>query len=177
MHRLTGSLGLRSLMIASVVLIGGCSDPPEKAGRVPAGTPSSNSAPSPTATPVEAQVEAAVRAYYAELARAVRTGETGGLKERVRRSCPCYGSVRSIDRLASKNQSAPKAHIEVSSINVHDVIARSAGAEVSYDVPSYDLVERNGTVVSHIPARRDHVDLSLVSDGGAWMITNVFNLE
>jgi hypothetical protein len=178
MHATAGTRWLRPLVVAVLLLAAAaCSDDPPPAGAVKTPTPSvQSSTPTPTETPVEQQVEAAVRAYYAELTRAIQTGNTSRLKIMLLNNCPCYGSVRSIDRLAVKNQRAPGARIDVVGLKAHDIIAHSASAEVSYNVSAYDLVSRGGGVQSHIGARRDHVDLSLILRGDQWLIANVFNL-
>ncbi|MDQ1620841.1 MAG: hypothetical protein QOE19_3410 [Actinomycetota bacterium] len=174
----TGSVLLRSLVIEVLAQgASGCSDDTEKPGTIPTPRPTeSSTASTPTPTPVEAQVEAAFRAYYGELTRAISTGRTGRLKTTMQPSCPCYRSARSIDKLAAKDQWAPEAQITVISVNVHDVIAKSAAAEVSYDVSAYDLVEMSGKVVSHVPPRKDHVALSLLKVSDRWILANVFNL-
>jgi hypothetical protein len=176
-----GTRWLRSLAIASWVLAGllaGCSDP-QKPASLPTASRSTEatSAPTPTATPVEQQVEAAVRAYYAELTRAIRSGDADTLATLSAKTCPCWGSVQGIRKLASKGQRSPKAQIVLRAVKVHDVIARSAGAEVTYHVSSYDLVDSKGAVVTKVPARSDHIDLSLISMQGRWVLTNVFDLE
>jgi hypothetical protein len=177
MIRGSGSVMLRSMVIICLVLAAGCSSDPDKPGTISTSTPKVTSAsPTPTETPVESQVEAAVRAYYAELTKAIATGDTTRLKATMRPSCPCYRSARSIDGLAAKRQRAPDARIKVVEVKVHDVIAKTAGAEVSYDVSAYDLVKAGGSVVSHIPRRQDHVDLSLVIADDSWVVANVFDL-
>jgi hypothetical protein len=179
MSRGTGSTLLRTLLIACLVLAAGCSSDPAKPGTIATATPTptvTSASPTPTETPVATQIETAVRAYYSELATAIETGDTVRLKTTMRPSCPCYGSARSIDELAAKNQRAPDTQIKVIEVKVHDVIARSAGAEVSYDVSAHDLVKPGGAVVSHIPQRQDHVDLSLVLAEDSWVVANVFNM-
>lgn len=178
MHRTAGTRWLRSLGVAVLLMAAtACSGDPPPAGAVDTPTPSvQSSTPSPTATPVEEQVEAAVRAYYAELTRAIQTGDTSRLRGMLLKNCPCYGSVSSIDKLAAKNQQAPGAQIDVVGLKAHDVIAQSASAEVSYTVTAYNLIGQGGNVLNHIAARRDHVDLSLIRRDNGWLVANVFNL-
>ncbi len=69
----TGTLLRAGLgVVLGLALVAGCSDEP-KAGTIkpPRSTPTTSSATPTPATP-EAQIEAAVRAYYAELTRAAR---------------------------------------------------------------------------------------------------------
>ncbi len=99
-----------TLLRAGLALILGlalvsCTDDP-KPGTVgtPTATPSS-STPSPTPSTPEAQIEAAVRAYYAELTKAAQTNDTSELTRdaftpRVAlASAPC----------AASNERAPRA--------------------------------------------------------------------
>jgi hypothetical protein len=166
-------------MAAGVLLaLSGCSDP-APAGTVPTSTPtkaSSPPAPSPSATSPEQQVEAAVRTYYAELTKAAQTNDTTRLKQLMDESCPCYGAVRAIDSDATKGRSTPKARWTVVSVNVHDLAGATAAAEVSFDVNAYNLVDKDGTVISRVAARRDRVDLSFGKRQDAWILANVFNL-
>jgi hypothetical protein len=176
----TGTRWVRSLAVVTLLLgAAACSADPPPPGAVKTSTPTvqtSTPAPTPTVTPVEQQIEAAVRAYYAELGHAIQTGATSKLNTMMLKSCPCHGSVTSIDRLAAKNQRAPGAQIDIIRLHVHDVIAQSSGADVSYNVSAYDLVGADGTLQSHIRARRDHVDLSLILSSDHWLVANVFNL-
>ncbi|MGZ4593026.1 MAG: hypothetical protein ACXV3C_04120 [Actinomycetes bacterium] len=134
------------------------------------------SSPTPSATPVEAQVEAAVRAYYAELTRAVRTSDSRGLKDLMSKGCPCYQSVHIVDDNKRRGRSGPGANIDVKSVKIHDVIAQSAGAVVAYRVRAYDLVDNGGRSVLHIKARDYRVDLSFIAKDEEWILTNSFNL-
>ncbi|MGZ4609691.1 MAG: hypothetical protein ACXV2H_05495, partial [Actinomycetes bacterium] len=79
------------------------------------------SAPTRSATPVEAQVEAAVRAYYAELTRAAQTNDTTELKRLLNRTCPCYRAVRVIEAGATRGETTPDAAWHLDRVRVHDV--------------------------------------------------------
>jgi hypothetical protein len=144
---------------------------------VPRTTPASTtSTPSPSPTSTEAQIEAAVRAYYAELTRASQTLRTDELKSLVDKNCPCYGSARSIDETSARGESTPQAAWRVRSVRVHDVLGKTAAAEVKYDVSAYEVFNSAGDKVRGFPARTRHVDLSLVYFDDAWILSNVFNL-
>jgi hypothetical protein len=162
--------------LVAVVLVAGCSDP-DKPGTVPRTTSSpTTSSPSPSPTSTEDQVEAAVRAYYAELERAIQTNDTSRLKELAQPSCPCYGSVRSINKAAREKRQTPGIKITVVKVAVHDVFGATAGADVAYDVNAYDVLNRNGVVESRVPARKDRLDLSFVKSEDKWILANLFNL-
>jgi hypothetical protein len=162
-------------LVAAAVLAG-CSDP-DQPGTVPRTTPTpSTSSASPSPTSTEDQVEAAVRAYYAELTKAAQTLETTDLKALVDKNCPCYGSAQSIDETARRGQTTPEAEWKVRRVQVHDLIGKTAAAEVTYDVSAYEVLNSAGESVRRFPARKGHVDLSLVLNSESWILTNVFNL-
>jgi membrane-bound lytic murein transglycosylase MltF len=125
---------------------------------------------------VEAQVEAAVRTYYGELTRAAQTLRTEELKKLTSQGCPCAGSAKSIDRTRAKNRQIPQAKWRVQRVAVHDVIAKSAGAQVWYTVTAYEVLDSNGRVLDRLPKRVKHVDLSLLNTSQGWILANVFDL-
>jgi hypothetical protein len=176
-----GTRWLRSLAVGGLLvgaLLSGCSGDPDKPATLPSDTPTpSSSTPTPSATPVEQQVEAAVRGYYAELTRAAQTLDTRELKKLTLKGCPCAGASRSIDRTRSDKRRIPDAKWRVTSVHAHDVIARSAGAEVRYSVSAYTALAANGRVLNRFPSDRRHLDLSLIRVGDRWLLANVFDLE
>jgi len=178
MHGTAGTRWLRSLGVAVLLLAAAaCSGDPPPAGAVDTPTPSVHSStPTPTPTPVEEQVEAAVRAYYAELTRAAQTLDTTTLRTMSRAGCPCSGSVRSIDKTRRIGHKIPDAAWTVEKLQVHDVIAQTAGAEVWYRVAAYQVLDGQGQVINQFPQRDKHVDLTLLTEGSRWRISNVFDL-
>jgi predicted lipid-binding transport protein (Tim44 family) len=179
MHVTAGTRWLRPLGVAVLLLASAaCSNDPPPAGTVRTSTPSvQSSTPTPTATPVEQQVEAAVRAYYAELTRAAQTNDTSTLKTMLRKSCPCYRAVRVIDTGARQGETTPGAKWTLDSVRVHDITGRAAVAEVNYRVSAYDVLDKSGNVIDHIDTRSNHFDLSLVQSGTPWIVANIFDLE
>jgi hypothetical protein len=180
MHGTAGTRWLRSLGVAVLLLAAtACSGSPPPAGAVETPTPSvRSSTPSPTATPVEQQVEAAVRAYYAEIVKAARSNDTSRLRTMVAASCPCFRTVTVINRNRREGQRTPTLAIELQSVSVHDVIADSASAEVTTRDTGYDVLSRSGQVIEHIPEAKTHLDLSLVrSKSDVWVVANFFNLD
>ena len=179
MHGTAGTRWLRSLGIAVLLLAAtACSGDPPPAGAVDTPTPSvQSSTPSPTPTPVEQQVEAAVRAYYAELTRAAQTNDTSVLKKMLRKTCPCYRAVRVIEAGARQGESTPDAKWTLKSVRVHDITGMAAVAEVNYQVSAYDVVDKSGVVIDHIGSRSSHLDLSLIQSGTPWVVANIFDLE
>jgi hypothetical protein len=179
MHGTVGTRWLRSLGVAVLLLAAtACSGDPPPAGEVETPTPSVQSTtPSPTATPVEQQVEAAVRAYYAELTRAAQTNDTSTLKTMVMKSCPCHNAVRIIEHNTQIGRTTPDATFSLHSVKVHDITGRAASAEVRYDVSGYNVFGADGTVKAHVAAQSSHLDLSLLDVGEAWLVANTFDLE
>jgi hypothetical protein len=182
MHVTTGTRWVRSLMIVTLVLgAAACSSDPPPAGAVKTSTPTASSAtptPTPSVTPVDQQIEAAVRAYYAEIVRAARTDDTSTLQTMVAKSCPCYRTVNVIDKNRRQGEQTPKLAIDLQMVTVHDVVAGSGSAEVKTVDSAYDVLDGSGKFVEHIASARTHLDLSLVrTASGAWIVANFFNLE
>jgi len=136
-----------------------------------------SSTPTPTATPVEQQVEAAVRAYYAELTRAAQTNDTSTLKTMLMKSCPCHNVVRILEHNTQVGRTTPDAAFSLHSVKVHDITVKAASAEVRYDVSGYDVLRRDGSAKKDVAAQSSHLDLSLLEVGQAWLVANVFDLE
>ena len=172
---------LRRCLLAALVLglVVACSDP-DQPSTLPSDTPtptSSSASPSPSQETVEQEVETAVRAYYAELTRAVQTNDTSVLKTLSTKSCPCNRPIRVIEANERKDWSSPDATFEVASVRVHDLEDRLALAEVRTDEAAYEVVGADDAVVGRVPARKHFLDLTLVKDGSSrWLINNEFNL-
>jgi hypothetical protein len=164
-------------LVAAVVLAG-CSDP-DQPGTVPRTTPApTTSSPSPSPTSTEDQVEAAVRAYYAELETAARTSDASDLRLLIDEGCPCFRAVEVIDKNRKQGETIPDARISLDLVKVHDIAGRTAAAEVRTKDSAYDVLDAKGNVVDHISANTTHLDLSLVlNDVGRWVVSNFFNLE
>jgi hypothetical protein len=175
----TGTALRAGAAVLAAVALTACSGSDPQAGHVTdSPTPSSTSAsPSPSATTPEQQVEAAVRAYYAELTRAAQTQDTSVLATLSTHGCSCFNVVGGIKALAAKGQTTPDAAWHVDSIRVHDVSDELGQAEVKYSVSRYQVLRPDGSVVRTFDADTAHVDLSLVHSDGAWIIGDRFDLE
>jgi hypothetical protein len=175
----TGTL-LRFLLpglVLALVLVSGCSDDPVEGAKVPPrATPTSTSA-SPTPDTPEEQVEAAVRAYYAELTRAAQTNDTSVLKTMTTKGCPCYRAVRVIDRNKKKGRTTPNAEFGIQRIRVHDVDGATALAQVRTQEAAYQVFNARNRAIGQVPARSHFLDLSLIrTSAGEWVVGNEFNL-
>jgi hypothetical protein len=142
-------------------------------------TPPTTPAPStPSATSPAQQVEAAVRAYYAELTHAAQTNDTSVLKTLTTKGCPCYRSVTVIDRNARRGYQTPDASFHVVGVKVHDVEPKNAAAQVRTSEAPYDVMDGSNKRIGHVNARRTFLDLSLVqAPSGQWIIANEFDLK
>jgi hypothetical protein len=174
----TGTVLVRCALVVGLLIVPGCTDDPEQPGTLPTRSPS----PTPTTTSAspatpEEEVEAAVRAYYAELTRAAQTNDTEQLRGMVTRRCPCYRPIRVIESGAERGEITPDAEWTVTRLRVHDVEPGTALVEVEYEVSAYDVVDTSGDVLGHVGGQRSHFDLSLVKTGSRWVISNLVNLE
>jgi len=165
-------------LVAGLLLVG-CSDPDEPATfpRTSDSPTPTSSSPSPTPTTPEAQVEVAVRTYYAELNRALQSNDVSDLKPLVDKGCPCYNAVKIIERNSVEKERTPDAAFSLKSVRVHDIFGTTAAAEVKYEVSAYDVIAEDGEIVTRIKAQRSHYDLSLVRTEAGWILANLFNLE
>jgi hypothetical protein len=141
-------------------------------------TPPTPASSTPSVTSPAQQVEAAVRAYYAELTHAAQTNDTSVLKTLTTKGCPCYRPVRVIDRNAERGYQTPDASFNVVGIEVHDVEPKNAAAQVRTSEAPYDVIDRSDKTIGHVSARRSFLDLSLVqAPDGKWIIANQFDLR
>lgn len=173
------SLRLAAALCAALVALAGCADDPEQPGKVPtkaAPSPTSSS-PSPTPQTIEEEVEAAVRAYFAELTRAAQAGDPDRLRGLTAKSCPCYNATRVIMRASQMGGRLDGAEWNVRQIRVHDIAGDTAQAEVKYDVTPYKVVDGSGKILASIKAESSHRDYSVIKGHNGWIITNVVDLE
>ncbi len=167
-------LAATALLVAPLAACGGDAEQPTV---LPARDRASSS-PSPSATGPAADVEAAVRAYYDALTEAARSNKPALLDGLVAAGCPCAAAGKVITRNVRPGRTTPDAEFVVQSVRPHDIEGDVAVAEVEYQASAYDVLGRGGDVVSSVDAHRSHLDLSLVrSPAGAWVITNVTDLE
>jgi hypothetical protein len=175
----TGTVLVRCALVVGLLIVPGCTDDPEQPGTLPTRSPS----PTPTTTSAspatpEEEVEAAVRAYYAELTRAAQTNDTSQLQQMTTRGCPCRRPVRIIKGFADRGWTAPDAEFLVTLVNVRDADSRQAVVEVKTADAAYTVIDRSGSVVDKIDGRTTHVDLSLVrTPSNTWIIANEVDLK
>jgi hypothetical protein len=180
MHGCAESRWLRSLAIA-VLLLGAaaCNDDPPQAGAVQTPTPSVESStptPTPTETPVEQQIESTMRAYFEAANRMFRSGDVSQLQSFSADSCPCRKITRDVAKVEAGGGRYEGTRYLVQRINVHDVIADSAAAEVTAKVPPYKVIGRSGRVLEDSSGGELHTDFSLIRQGERWVVSNAVNL-
>ena len=161
-----------------VGIVGGCSDLDQRS-TLPSDTPTpTSSSASPTPATPEQEIEAAVRAYYAELQRAARTNDTSELRGLTTRQCPCFRPVQVIEGNRKKGRTTPDATFGVTRVRVHNLEGRSAIVEVATSDAAYDVMDSSGTVIGRVSARNHLLDLTVVrDDDGRWIIVNEFDLR
>jgi hypothetical protein len=146
--------------VVSLALVAGCTDDPKPGTlKTPTASPTSTSA-SPTPTTPEAQIEAAVRAYYAELTRAAQTNDTSKLTPMVTPGCPCFRTVRGINQARAAGRTTPDVSWTIDSLHVHDVEKGTGHADVEYTVSAYEELNAKAKVVADYPQSQSQVDLS-----------------
>lgn len=169
---------------ASVVVVAaGCSD--EQAGSLPpplppvsataSGSQSPSASAAPTGTP-EAQIEQAVRAYFAALADAAQTGDPRRLEKLLSPTCKCRQQIDYVKREAAAGHTATTTY-EVESIEPSDVTATGGTATVTYSSPKSVVVARSGQKVRTVEAL-NHVGMVMVfrRAGSTWLIERLVNL-
>jgi hypothetical protein len=174
----TGPVLLGVALVAIALTGAGCSDDPPQAGRLPSDSPSPTStSASPTPETPEEQVEATMRAYFAETNKAFQTGDVRKLKAMSTAGCPCRRAAESIEKTIKSGGRFEGLRYDVTSIEVHDVDGGSALAEVRADLPPYKVFDGDGDVTEDSPGGTLHTDFSLSrSESGRWIIGNSLNL-
>jgi len=162
---------------ACLVAVAGCGSDPK-----PKVLPSLSSTPSTTATSttspgsVEAEVEAAVRHYYDAVNDALVAGNTGQLRTLSLPECGCRALVKSIED-SFANGRLKGASFRVLAIRIHDIRARTAGAEVTFEVSAYSKLDPSGKTIEQVPTRRGRDDISLIKRDNSWLFANGVRLD
>ena len=176
MYRYGVALALVALVAA------GCSD--DKAGGLPPlsstpSTPVTTSAPATatasatTATSPAQQIEAAARAYYAELTRAGESGDAAKLRTMIDPKCGC---AKSLDYLASEARQGHRftTKYRVEAVKTHDVTADAGFATVTLSYAKSAVVDRSGKVVRSLPGETNAGrDLGFKREGDRWVLTQL----
>ena len=175
----TGTVLLGVALVAIALTGAGCTDDPPKAGRLPSDRPSptSTSASQTPDTPEE-QVEATMRAYFAEFNEAFKTGDVSELRDFSTSGCPCRDSADRIEKTVAGGGRYEGVQYDVRSIEVHDIEGQTALVEVIAKVPPYKIYDGAGKITEDSEGGRLHTDYSLVQQGsGEWIIGNSMDLE
>ena len=169
----------RGNVLAALVLSAllGCSDP--KAGTLPTASSASSSSPvtpppSPSATTASAQVEAAVRAYYAAMEAAVHepARHTDTLAKLIDPACACHQIVDVLRDEAKKGRHADYT-LTVKRIAVPDASPSRGTATVTVAQSSGSLYDSSGRVVDKVAASTSTYFLELRNHSGQWRVARV----
>jgi len=123
----------------------------------------------------KAEVEATVRAYYAAMDKAIRTGDVTDFNAASTSACVCreFGSaVASVFRTGRTEQAA----VDIERLRVVVVHHRVADVDAHVRTSAYRVVHDDGRV-ERFPAGEDHAVLGLVYVGGRWLVDSVVFLE
>jgi hypothetical protein len=131
--------------------------------------------PSPSPTP-EAQVDSAVRTYFATANEAIASGDTGKLVSLSRPSCQCRKLVDEIAFIHDRGH-ADGGHFELTSVGVQESQGTTAAAEVQYNVSGYRIIDSQGQVVRQYPAGSGHDLVSLVRQDARWLFDSSVNMK
>lgn len=174
-----------ALALALGAVLAACSDDGDKpqvlpSVTTPSPTPSKSPAPSVSPTGSDASaagVEAFIKSYYAEINRAIETGDVSTLTSYSVPACPCRRLVESI-REKTTGSRIQGGEFTLSTVSPHDVTPTLAGAEVLYDVAKAEVVKSDGRVIETVkaaPGARD--DISVVRYNDRWLVSNVLILN
>jgi len=173
-----------ALAVVLSATVAGCSssdgEKPRALPTIPTATPSSTS-PTPlasaTADTSAASVVAFIKSYYAEINRAIETGDVSALTSYSVPACPCRRLVSSIKE-KSTGTKIRGGHFTLGGISPHDVTPTLAGVVVTFDVARAEVVKADGTIVDTIEAAKGAKDdLSLVLHNGSWLVANGLELK
>lgn len=153
------------------LLAAGCSA--EHAGSLPPVASPSSATPSATATASTpaAQVEAAARAYFAELTRAGHTGDTRALRALVTPQCGCRDAIGYIEEEHRAGHHFTTDY-RVDAVRVHDVSEAGGSATVTVTYAASQVVDAQGRTVRRLPGvTRAGRELGFRREGERWLLT------
>lgn len=173
-----------ALAVVLSATVAGCSssdgEKPRALPTIPTATPSSTS-PTPlasaTADTSAASVVAFIKSYYAEINRAIETGDVTALSAFSTPACSCRQLLQSIKR-KSTGSKIEGGRFALHEVVPHDVTPTLAAARASYDVGKAEVVKQDGSVIQTIEAETGaQDDISIVRAKGRWLVSNVFLLN
>lgn len=169
-----------AVMVATAAVLAGCSSDTDRPAALPSltGSPIGSAAPpsaaAPSRTDPKAQVEAAVRAYFAAANTALAEGVTSGLREATADSCGCLALVAAIEKSFSVG-SADGAHWDLINVRANQPEGGVALAAVTYVAAPYKEVDKSGSLIQSYPGHRNEALIQLVFDDGGWLVANFDN--
>ena len=173
--RLTVALGLALALTA-------CSSEDKKPQALPTiNSPKPTSSSTPSIDPLTANTpEAAaafVRAYYARVNEAARSGATDRVKSMTAAECPCRALTKYIDD-SYKRGSLRGFVYTIKDVKTDNFRDRLALVSVLYTVGRIEELSRQGQVIGVVPAvENGRKVVTVVRTDSEWLIGNVQNLD
>jgi hypothetical protein len=162
-------------LVAALVLTAACSDAPGKPAVLP--TASSTSSSTSTSTPIardpRAEVEAFVRAYYAEVNRALVSGRTENLARYSTSDCSCRRLIAYIDSKFAGGKTLRNARFELSGFEVIDVTSQRADVGFVISAPAYEVLDGAGRVVERIDSNSAEEVMTLLKRDQSWVVVTI----
>ncbi|HVF18760.1 MAG TPA: hypothetical protein VNA14_00770 [Mycobacteriales bacterium] len=168
-------------VIAAALALAGCGGETGGAAVLPARGMPVAAAPSATRSTeqIAAEAVAVVKAYYAEINRAITTGDTTALAAMQTGECACRRLVGAIDETwtAGHTVSEPRVFVPAR-FEPRDVYPAVASVTVTYATNTYELRDRGGRVVRRIDGRaRIQEEIEVVKEGVRWVVSDVRQLS
>jgi hypothetical protein len=143
----------------------------------PAKLPAAATATAATPTPApEAQVEAAVRNYFAIANAAIESGDTTILESLSQQGCECRAVIDEIGYIHA-NGRADDARFDLTNVQVREIAGATAAADIVYRVSAYQIVNASGVSVRQYPGGTGHDRISLVRKDERWLLSTSVSLQ
>lgn len=132
--------------------------------------------PSSTADQSEAdqraEVEDAVRAYFAAANLAVSSGDTRPLRSAATSGCTCVALARDVERSFASGR-IEGAGWQITSVSPGLLDGQVASVEVVYVSSPYRIVDRERNVLSSFPGHRVEAAVLLEREREGWLVSDV----
>jgi hypothetical protein len=161
-------------LVAVLVFTTACSDAPGKPAVLPTASTTSSSTPTPTPTARDprAEVEAFVRAYYAEVNAAAASGNTAALNSYSSLTCGCR---RLLEYIRDKWQQGSLRNVDyrIDNLRVSRIDAGNAEIAAKVRIGAYEVLDRSGRVVERVAEESGTDLLELARLGDRWIVQNI----
>jgi len=171
-----GTNRLAGLALSAAVGLSGCGGDATGAAVLPrrAAVSAAPGASAATTEQVAAQAVASVKAYYAEINRAIGTGDTAALRAMSRSSCTCRDLAAAIDDIWAAGRTTVAEVFLTRAFTAHDVYPDVASVDVRYDARGYEWVDKAGRRIKRVAGSTGTtVEVEVVREGGRWLVSHV----